>query len=499
MFRNLGAASLAAVAFVLLPVANGRSDVYNMAPGLTSLQFVGVGDPGNSADAGYGSVGYTYDMGKFDVTAAQYCEFLNAVADTDKYGLYSTNMTNAYGCNILRTGATGSYAYSVSADYANRPVNCVSWGDAARFCNWLQNSQKSGAQDAATTEDGAYLLNGAVLQADLLAVTRKAGAGFFLPSEDEWYKAAYYDPNKAGGAGYWDYPTRSDTAPSNVLSATGTNNANYNNSIANPYRTEVGAFAASPGPYGTFDQGGNVKQWNETKITNNRGLRGGSYASTTAAPLSASVRDGTNPTAEDYTIGFRIASILQNTIYSWKGSVGETMTAWGIAANWTPVAQVPDGPGVNVLFGNQAAEYSIVDMISVGRTVANIVFVDYTGTLIQSTYGHSLTLDNNGHLSTIDVSGDHFISAPVVMNNDLKVNGTGSLTFWGGLTGAHQLTVTGNVIATSLKVDSLVIGASSAASVPEPSSIGLLIGTLLGFAGLALWRRKSRGPIDPIG
>lgn len=494
MFRNLCAALLATVGCVVLVAAEGRSDVFNMAPGLTSLQFVGVGDAGNPADnTGYGAVGYTYDIGKFDVTAAQYCEFLNAVADTDKYGLYSTNMTNGSGCNILRTGASGSYAYSVSADYANRPANCISWGDAARFCNWLQNGQKSGAQDATTTEDGAYLLNGAVSQDALLAVTRKAGAGFFLPTEDEWYKAAYYDPNKPGGAGYWEYPTRSDAAPSNMLSATGTNNANYNNSIGNPYRTEVGAFAASPGPFGTFDQGGNVKQWNETKITTNRGLRGGAYTSTSAAPLSVTVRDGTVPNAEDYNIGFRIGSILQNTVYSWKGGPGETMTGWGIAANWTPVAQVPDGPGVNVLFGNQAAEYSIVDMISAGRTVANIVFVDYTSTLIQSTYGHSLTLDNNGYLSTIDVSGDHFISATVVMNNDLKVSGTGIVTFWGGLSGDHTLTVTGELIASSIEVKSIVIGnASSAASVPEPSSVGLLIGALLGLTTLAAWRRTAR-------
>jgi formylglycine-generating enzyme required for sulfatase activity len=473
-----------------------------LAPGLTSLQFVGVGDPGNSADStGYGTVSYTYDIGKFDITAAQYSEFLNAVARTDLYGLYNINMNSAYGANIVRTGAAGSYLYSVAADFANRPVNYVSWGDAARFCNWLQNGQKSGAQDATTTEDGAYFLNGAVTQASLLAVTRKAGAQFFLPTEDEWYKTAFYDPNKPGGAGYWDYPTKSDAPPSNVLSATGTNNANYNYSIGNPYRTEVGAFAASPGPYGTFDQGGNVKQWNETKIGNSRGIRGGDYTSATAAPLAASTgRDGTLPVAEDYSIGFRIAGILQSTMYSWKGSPGDTMTAWGVTANWTPVAEVPDGPGVNVLFGNQAEEYPIVDMISVGRTVANIVFVDYTGTLIQSTYGHSLTLDNNGHLSTIDVAGDHFISAAVIMNNDLNVAGTGSLTFWGGLSGPHQLTVTGELIASSVKVDSLVIGTvGSALSVPEPSSIALLLGTIFGFAGHALWRRKSRGTIGPVG
>ena len=95
-----------------------------------------------------------------------------------------------------------------------------------------------------------------------MAITRNAGATYFIPSENEWYKAAYY---KGGGtnAGYWLYPTQSNTAPSNVLSATGTNNANYHGTrratpIRANYLTPVGTFAASPGPYGTFDQGGDV-------------------------------------------------------------------------------------------------------------------------------------------------------------------------------------------------------------------------------------------------
>ena len=71
----------------VLMLANGvaQADVFNMPTGDTSLQFVTVGDPGNAADpsTGYGSVGYTYQMGKYDVTVGQYCQFLNAVAKTD--------------------------------------------------------------------------------------------------------------------------------------------------------------------------------------------------------------------------------------------------------------------------------------------------------------------------------------------------------------------------------------------------------------------------------
>jgi formylglycine-generating enzyme len=98
-----------------------------------------------------------------------------------------------------------------------------------------------------------------------MVVTRNAGAVYFIPSESEWYKVTYYDPTLNGGAGgYWTYPTMSGSVQSNVLSATGTNNANfaYNNGCSDPtnYLTPVGFFALFPGPYGTFDQGGELYQ-----------------------------------------------------------------------------------------------------------------------------------------------------------------------------------------------------------------------------------------------
>ena len=100
---------------------------------------------------------YAYQIGKYEVTAGQYTEFLNAVADSDTYGLYSTLMGDIlnYGANIQRTGSSPNYSYSVAADWANRPVNYVSFWDAARFANWLHNGQPTGPQGPGTTEDGA--------------------------------------------------------------------------------------------------------------------------------------------------------------------------------------------------------------------------------------------------------------------------------------------------------------------------------------------------------
>jgi len=301
-----------------------------------NMAFVTVGNPGNAADqnyygqGSYGSVAYTYQMGKYDVTVGQYCQFLNAVAKTDTYGLYNNYMAvgGDYGfyptIGITQSGSSGSYSYSVTGSdpqAANCPVADVTWGDAARFCNWLQNNQPHRAEGPGTTETGAYTLNGATTNAALMAITRNAGAVDFIPSENEWYKAAYYNPSNGS---YWLYPTQSNNAPSNVLSATGTNNANddlfatgtynvnYFGILTDPtnYLTPVGAFAASPGPYGTYDMGGDVDQWNEAKISGTvRGKRGGNWIAPSDY-LAASLRDSGDPTNELYDVGFRVASAV---------------------------------------------------------------------------------------------------------------------------------------------------------------------------------------------
>ena len=296
---------------------------------------VTVGNPGNAGElSGYGAGGfgpdricgavdYVYKIGKSEVTAGQYTVFLNAVAATDTYGLYNEKMDvdsglpeAQYGCNIKRTGSSGSYGYSVAFDWADRPVNCVSWGDAARFANWLHNGQPRGTQDHTTTEDGAYYLNGATSEEALAAVVREPDARWAIPSEDEWYKAAYHK-NDGVTSNYFDYATSSDIVPSNeLIDPDPGNHATYyadSYTIGSPhYRTEVGAHENSVSPYGTYDQCGNVREWNEAVIAGQfRGLRGGSLWAG-REHLPAAIRSYAPPTGEygeNYMNGFRVCEI----------------------------------------------------------------------------------------------------------------------------------------------------------------------------------------------
>jgi formylglycine-generating enzyme required for sulfatase activity len=254
-----------------------------------------------------------YNVGKYEVTAGQYTEFLNTVAETDTYGLYSTNMwSSTFGCKIQRSGSSGSYTYNVDPDWADRPVNYVSWGDAARFANWLHNGQPTGAQDLTTTEDGSYYLDGAMSDAELLAIAREPDATWVIPSEDEWYKAAYHYNDGVTG-NYFDYPTSSDSEPSNdLIDPDPGNNATFYDSgytIGSPYyRTEVGAHENSDSPYDTFDQGGNLWEWNEAVMGSYRGLRGGSFYIYDDG-LHAALRLGYDPSNEILSIGFRVAEV----------------------------------------------------------------------------------------------------------------------------------------------------------------------------------------------
>ena len=203
-------------------------------------------------------------------------------------------------------------------------MNFVSWYDAARFTNWLHNNQPTGAQGAGTTETGAYTLQGGTTTpSNGLTVARELAATWFLPNENEWYKAAYYNPTTSS---YFDYPTSSNVAPTTAASdADGdiinpaANVANYNLGAdwngQDGNLTTVGSAdnsrtltLESASPYLTFDQGGNVQEWNESLLTTtSRGVRGGSWLFT-ADSMRGSDRFSVDPTTEFSVLGFRVAT-----------------------------------------------------------------------------------------------------------------------------------------------------------------------------------------------
>ena len=283
-------------------------------------------------------------------------EFLNSVdpngdaADpffNDSGGIYNFNMTMVLansplglahegGIDFDASAGAGS-KYSVKQGKENYPAVWINWNSAARFVNWLSNGQGSGE-----TESGVY--NNLSTNSSQPVPTREPGATVFLPSEDEFYKAAYYDPTKNGGAGgYWKFGVGTDSPPVSEGPAGGAASANYaidggepdhargdlfwqsggtlfDNSIE--HVTEVGAYAEAVSYYGLFDVDGLLYQWTDDGRQNVNGVaydfpvfRGGSWSSNDEF-IGAGYRNLYSfPYAASYAnFGFRVASAIPTPV-----------------------------------------------------------------------------------------------------------------------------------------------------------------------------------------
>jgi formylglycine-generating enzyme required for sulfatase activity len=302
--RHLATAALAALVLASL-TAPARA---------VTIDWVTVGDPGNTADdTTYGAVADEFRIMKYEFTNQQYTDFLNSVAATDTYSLFNASMGSSARGGITQSGASGSYSYAVRSNMGDKPVNFVSWFDAARVSNWLMN----GATGTSSTETGAYTLVGGQTSGTAPAVN--PGATFYIPTEDQWYKAAYYKGGSTS-ARYWDYATQSNTAPTAVTAdSTGIGSAGSTGNFANYNRvadwnsqngnvTTVGTNGGASA-YGAFDMSGNLFEWNDLTgaAGSSRGLRGGGWYDS-SFDLSSSSRSSTAPSYEDNYIGFRLAS-----------------------------------------------------------------------------------------------------------------------------------------------------------------------------------------------
>jgi len=303
-------------------------------PASMGYELVKVGNPGNRKDkTGFGSVSKTYWIGKYEVTIGEYCAFLNAIAKTDPYGLYDPAMTNVLNsAGIQRSGSAGSYTYSPmnnAGDSSRRPISFINWFDAARYANWMSNAQPIGPQDSTTTEDGAYRLQGMTQGATIVRNQINPNTGdapvFFIPTEDQWYKAAYYSQKlNDGRGGYYLYATRSNRAPGNQVGDK-LNMANYIDDYSGSYfysvpqaryidptqnyLTDVGAYSGSSSFYGTYDQNGLLYQWNDLdgQAGPSRGLRGGFYFAGPGAAQSLSFNQA-SPKREANDTTIRLAA-----------------------------------------------------------------------------------------------------------------------------------------------------------------------------------------------
>jgi sulfatase modifying factor 1 len=410
-----------------------------------TIDYVLVGDSGNPSDSvvmtdgtsGYGSVPYSYNIDRFDVTTSQYAEFLNAKDPTgaNALGLYNSNMSDATfgGISFSTSNASGS-KYGVIAGRGNHPANFTSWYDAIRFANWLNNGQ--GNSD---TEMGAYTLGplgpfGVPVNGN--AITRNAGAKVFLPSENEWYKAAYYNPATNS---YFQYPTNSNVAPTAEAPPGGSNSANYNSVVGN--LTDVGANTQTKSPYNAFDMGGNVFEWNEALINSSvRGLRGGSFDDGLAALASSFRTSFGDPEDEPGVIGFRVASIsVATSVGAWTGAIS---TDFADSANWSGSVPGALASTINTdtaLFSQNTANSPLT--IDSGRNLQNIVFdtPNVDSLTIGMVFGPALVLTAGGTIQTTStVVSPQKVDAPLVLEGDYTFkSGAGSssatLTFSGAI------------------------------------------------------------------
>jgi hypothetical protein len=273
-----------------------------------TMDFVTIANPGNAADTtgglipwrennlpntGDGSVAYTYNLGKYEVSRDM--------------------ITKANTAGSL--GITLQYMYSYGGhggNGVNKPATGVSWYEAAKYVNWLNTSTGGTAAYKFDGIGNFQLWSPADAGYNANNMFRNSMAKYVIPSNHEWYKAAYGNLN-----GTWNnFATGSDSAPTAVASGTEANTAVYGQDAYQGPADITNAGAESP--YGTMAQSGNVWEWMETTIDGinktvggARGIRGGAWGSYNSVYLDASWgSDYYDPSFDDaFNLGFRVASV----------------------------------------------------------------------------------------------------------------------------------------------------------------------------------------------
>lgn len=278
-------------------VQRAVADSFGAGPNAFTIDFVPVGNPGNAADTTgdpnpAGAVGYSYRMGRYEVSR----DMVNKANAAGGLTLQMADMSS--------TGGNGP----------NQPAVGISWFDAAKFVNYLNTSSGSspaykfnnlGLMELWQPSDPGYDANNRF---------RNTRARYFLPSTNEWYKSAYYNPS---GSNYVDYATGSNAAPTAVASGTAAGTAVWNQPFASGPAsiTQAGGLSA----YGTMAQSGNVYEWQETEydlvndtVAAGRTIRGGNWDDVFPSGMSSTIRSiSFGPSSGDLVfVGFRVASVI---------------------------------------------------------------------------------------------------------------------------------------------------------------------------------------------
>ncbi len=281
------------------------ADVFGSGANSFSIDFVSIGNPGNPSDTTgdpnpAGSVGYTYRIGKYEIPE-------DAVR---KANAQSALDGHAIGITLDSRGP-------------NKPATSMSWFEAAQFVDWLNTSTGSIPAYKFDAVGNFQLWQPSDPGYDADNLFRNKLAKYFLPTDNEWYKAAFYDPSIGG---YWDYPTGSNNAPVSVAFGTAPGTAVWNRTQAEGPADVM--LAGGTSPYGTVGQAGNVWEWEETEAdlvndsTNGlipHGIRGGDWNPTIdALALSSSYRTVIFPAeGQPHNGGFRIGSVVPEPSVVW--------------------------------------------------------------------------------------------------------------------------------------------------------------------------------------
>jgi formylglycine-generating enzyme required for sulfatase activity len=279
-------ASMAAPSFAAVVSFGSGANQFNM-------EFVTIRNPNNVADITgspnpAGAVGYEYGIGKFEVSEEM----------------------------ITKFNASQSLQITQDARGAAKPATSISWNEAARFVNWLNTSTGNQAAykfaDGSAVNDNIQLWTSGEAGYDENNKYRNSLAKYFLPSYNEWYKAAYYNPTNST---YYDYTTGSDTAPTAVASGTGIGGNGNNEAVHNGQSGPADVNQAGGlSPYGVMGLGGNVFEWEESSLDrangngdSRRGRRGGSWSGY-ARSCRVSFSDSGAPGDRGSFLGFRLAA-----------------------------------------------------------------------------------------------------------------------------------------------------------------------------------------------